>query len=341
MSNPVNRQAGFSLVELLVAMTITLIISGAIFGLLAGGQTAFRREPELTDRQQNARLALALLERDLYRAGAKQPLSTQVFRNTLNGLGPQGLSADSDFLEIVANDDECPDVPVNIVLGVNVNVVGQFPTCYTDNTLVMLYYPDGTTKWGFGHVVHGQQEQLNFPPGLQPPTSQIQSQAAIGSPARIGLLVILRYEIAITDGVPSLYRSARGGFRDTDGVYVAAPDPAGGWQLVARGIEDLQVRYELQARYPPSPSAVAPTSVWQDTPGVVVTAGGVTDPDTVVRRVEVMLSARAMAANLQGQTTNAILGDAVRGQLATRVSPRATLLNLQDPVQLALGKGWY
>ena len=37
-------EAGFSMVELLVAMVITLMISGAIFGLLTGGQNAFRRE---------------------------------------------------------------------------------------------------------------------------------------------------------------------------------------------------------------------------------------------------------------------------------------------------------
>jgi len=65
------------------------------------------------------------------------------------------------------------------------------------------------------------------------------------------------------------------------------------------------------------------------------------DPDTVVRRVEVMLSARSMAARLQGQTTNANLGAAVRGQLVTRVTPRATLLNLQDPTKISAGQGWY
>ena len=49
------QQRGFSLVELMVAMTVTLIVSGAIYGLLTSGSSAFRREPEVADRQQNIR----------------------------------------------------------------------------------------------------------------------------------------------------------------------------------------------------------------------------------------------------------------------------------------------
>lgn len=49
--------------------------------------------------------------------------------------------------------------------------------------------------------------------------------------------------------------------------------------------------------------------------------------DTIVRRVRVRLSARAMEANLQGQTTSAI-GDAVRGRLETEVAPRAAVATL-------------
>ena len=33
-----SQQSGFSLVELLVAVTVTMIVSGAVYGLLASGQ---------------------------------------------------------------------------------------------------------------------------------------------------------------------------------------------------------------------------------------------------------------------------------------------------------------
>ena len=63
-------ESGFSLIELLVAMLVTMIVSGAIFTLLNAGQGAFRREPELTDRQQNIRLAMDMIQRDIATAGA-------------------------------------------------------------------------------------------------------------------------------------------------------------------------------------------------------------------------------------------------------------------------------
>ena len=42
------RDDGYSLIELLVAMTLTLMVALSIFALLTAGQRAFRREPERT-----------------------------------------------------------------------------------------------------------------------------------------------------------------------------------------------------------------------------------------------------------------------------------------------------
>lgn len=310
-------ESGFSLVELLVAMTITLIVSGAIYGLMTGGQRAFQREPELTDRQQNARLALSLIERDVAKAGAKFALTSQAFTNNLNDAGPLGLVGNTDILETVGANGECPDVDLAGTPGANVQAALTIPDCFSDDALVMLFYGSGPPKWGFGHELHAQNKMLNFPPGQQPDASQIKAEADIDDPSvpiRLGLVDIIRYEVANVGGVPNLYRSARGGI-NTDGDYVAPPDVAGGWQLVARGVEDLQVRYQVGADTDPL--------VWADIPGVPI------DIDTAVRRVEVTLSARSMVANLPGQMPNANLGSAVRGQLVTVVSPRAALLNLQ------------
>ena len=62
---------GFSLIELMVAMAVTLIVTGAIYGLMTGGQNAFRREPAITDRQQNIRLAMDIIMRDIASAGGE------------------------------------------------------------------------------------------------------------------------------------------------------------------------------------------------------------------------------------------------------------------------------
>ena len=100
------RQGGFSLIELLVAMTITLIVSGAIYGLLTGGQNAFRREPELTERQQNIRLAMDMIMRDTANAGVGLPPFAQLFTTGLDddGGSPPGPSGNqSDQIEMLTN----------------------------------------------------------------------------------------------------------------------------------------------------------------------------------------------------------------------------------------------
>src|SRR5512139_3594729 len=97
------HERGFSLVELMMAMTITLIVSAAIYGLLTSGSNAFRREPEVADRQQNIRVAMDLIARDVFNAGAALPTFSQVFTITdppgggcvsadgLNGCGVSGM----------------------------------------------------------------------------------------------------------------------------------------------------------------------------------------------------------------------------------------------------------
>jgi type II secretory pathway pseudopilin PulG len=61
---------GFSLVELVVALAICLVVSGAMLALLAGNQSALRLEPEAADTQQRLRVAAETLQRDLSRAGS-------------------------------------------------------------------------------------------------------------------------------------------------------------------------------------------------------------------------------------------------------------------------------
>ena len=112
--------SGFSLVELTIAMLVTLIVSGAIFGLLSGGNAAFRREPELSDRQQNVRVAMDLIQKDIGNAGMQMSDFVQAFTPgdgpqgaappALNGAGPMGPNGqNSDFLQIFGNTGECPE----------------------------------------------------------------------------------------------------------------------------------------------------------------------------------------------------------------------------------------
>jgi|GEM_PF-2034427 len=64
------REAGFSLVEMMVATAILLAVTGGIFSLLNPSQGTYRAQPEVSDMQQRLRVAVDSLQRDLIMAGA-------------------------------------------------------------------------------------------------------------------------------------------------------------------------------------------------------------------------------------------------------------------------------
>ncbi|MGD8894968.1 MAG: prepilin-type N-terminal cleavage/methylation domain-containing protein [Acidobacteriota bacterium] len=369
------RQAGFSMVELMVAMTVTLIVSAAIYGLLTSGSTAFRREPEMADRQQNIRVAMDLIGRDVFNAGSALPTFAQVFSRTdpaggncttfLNGCGVEGslgspaaatrgpgdpggdgLTA-TDVLEIVATDETCPSrtvcsnppepLPGNPGLFI---IRETLPACVarpgvvmmTDGTSFTLQMSTATTPSaqacpnGGNATVNGRitlggvlQPWVASPP-LPAPSLQV--------PPNLPVIFfyaarVVRYRIAPSndplDSGPALWRS-RSGRYGLDGIAKPEPGDSGfpgtnsPWELVARGIEDLQVEY------------MGGDGLWHNNPPISVTD----DWSTLVRQVRITLSARASAPNLQGATSAAGTGpDALRGQLVTVVAPRAAFNELQ------------
>lgn len=317
------RERGFSLVELVVAMTVTLIITGAVFQLVVAGQSAFQREPHLADRQQNIRTALDLISQDVFRSGYGIPQFAQVFTRGLDGDGPLGAGGEnSDFLEMFMA-SECPPLtvcPVSGQAGKSVTTRELFSACYQFPSLVIL---GDQQTWGLrwakepgsgasgskcddtppgtkgGHVV--------FPPGQAP---LVNPTGGFGGWQPEYMLVgqAIRYRINVgPDGVHNLERSAAGGQNDPDGNST--------WEILSRGVEDLQVEYERGGDWYDDPG---PTSC-----GASCAAPTQAELDTLVTRVRVRLSARVTGGGtLQGESTSAV-GQAVRGQLQTEVAPRA------------------
>src|SRR4029078_2453670 len=83
------------------------------------GGNAFKREPELSDRQQNVRMAMDLIQRDVSNAGSGMGAWLQAFTNNLDAQGPlvsilptvsggsRAIQGQNDFLEILGNDGTC------------------------------------------------------------------------------------------------------------------------------------------------------------------------------------------------------------------------------------------
>lgn len=339
-------QQGFTLLELMVSMVITLVISGAMYGLIASSQGAFNREPALSDRQQQIRIAMSRITDDLLKAGQGLGSLVQSFGQNKNGVGPLGVRSltdtalgggNSDYLEIRGKTDDCPQVrvdPANPRNGANYNSIDTWPDCYPEPGWVLAWFPDGNAKWGWGHNQHGlNNAKFNFPPGQQPPGSQMVGVANLSCsldlavvascPAAnqneaiyFGQMDMIFYQIANdTDGTPSLFRSSNGGMDQTTEAFTNPPSTA--WQLIARGIEDMQIRYRTQAGWLDSAPTIVPDAA--------------SPYDNVVREVEVTLWSRTVGVTgLKGETTAAGNGvTAVRGSMLARIAPRSA----QDALQ--------
>jgi prepilin-type N-terminal cleavage/methylation domain-containing protein len=349
-ANPQANESGFSLLELLVAMVVTLIVTGAIYGLLASGQTAFRREPALTERQQNIRAAMEMMQADVNIAGNQLPPFIQAFVRgdganqgapLLYNAGPgpaPGLN--SDFLEIYGNDGYCPQVPVDPnatgsggVNGANVFTLQRFPSCYQLPAMVAVvglsgHYDIEKAEWPGGGGTGPSADHINFPSGKQPP--QVGScnpapgpnQCPPGDAQYLTPIQVVRYEIAPdpADGMLSLWRSNTGGVQVVGGSagvgYVSAsanPNTNGGWRLVARGIENLKVNYTMaDGRVVNSPDIVASPTY-----------------STLVQSVRVTLTARSEQAQEAGTSTGPAGSQrAFRGDLTSVTTPRSVLVTL-------------
>jgi prepilin-type N-terminal cleavage/methylation domain-containing protein len=361
------KDSGFSLVELMVAMTVTLIVSGAIYGLLTSGGNAFRREPEVADRQQNIRAAMDLIARDVYTAGAALPTFAQVFSRVdpaggdcvgaegLNGCGPAGTmgagaaaargggdpSENTDVLELLTVDERCP-VQTVCSTGVTAGSAGDFvtregrPACLTlpglvlltDNTAFAIQSasaqspaacnPGGDSGRNGSYTLKVSLDPWDDSPAILPANPAPPPNSA---PPQVFLYRarVVRYQIAPStdpqDPAPALWRSETGLYTSA-GDAAPAPGAAGSpWEIVARGIEDLQLEY----------SSGVPAAVWTNRPP----PSAANDWSTLVREVRISLSARTSAANLQGETRAAGAPDAVRGQLVTVVAPRGAFAELQ------------
>lgn len=358
-------ERGFSLVELMVAMTVTLIVSGAIYGLLTSGSNAFRREPEVADRQQNIRVAMDLISRDVFNAGAALPTFAQVFTRAdpagggctgtqgLNGCGDPGTmgataaanrapgdggdaSTNSDVLEIVTTSENCP--PQTVCAGVPGSA-----------GVIVTREPMGACVTAPGLALIANNQAFAIQPAFDA-TGAPQTCTGVGSNGNVNVLAavapwtpavaipanptpflyaaqVVRYRIAPgtdpTDPSPSLWRSSSGRYARDGSVVsepdeVSFPDPASPWDLVARGIEDLQIEYR------------AGDGLWRNLPPV----SAANDWTTLVREVRITLSARVTAGNLQGETVAAGGPNAIRGQLTTVVAPRAAFNELQMGEQI-------
>jgi type II secretory pathway component PulJ len=100
-----NNEAGFSLIELILAMAITLTVLGLSSTLLAGGFYSRSREDRKSDGIADVQRALNIMTREISNAGMKLPSGLGAVAN--NGIVTN--DSDNESIRIVSNLNGMPD----------------------------------------------------------------------------------------------------------------------------------------------------------------------------------------------------------------------------------------
>lgn len=96
------RAAGFSLVELLIAMTVGLVVLGAMYSVFTIQNKTFGNQEQIVEMQQNARAATDMISREIRMAGY-DPADVNTDSDTSNNFS--GVTVNASQLQIQADLD--------------------------------------------------------------------------------------------------------------------------------------------------------------------------------------------------------------------------------------------
>jgi len=317
-------QKGFSLIEVMVAMMITMIVMAAVFTLLQKGQTTFQREPEVAEMNQNARYGLGMVVRDLTDAGLGQNLPVLFAVVPLDG---GGNPPNPDGVTIMYSDPEFPTVfpgppygPLSnaataktdpATLEPPIDDPDDYTSSYADGDVLMaIEYPGDCNGDGelaiipfeltqdpgctggsscptmtLNHNSGNDEANFNRPQGFN---NQLTGDCAI-----FGVFSMIQYRI---NPLPPADNPAleRRDLRD-----------GSDWFPVAANIENLQVQY-----------ALGDSDVFVDDPAMPILA----DPDTWITQVRVTLNGTSESTNLQGASEGDFAdGNRLRNSFTTTI----------------------
>jgi type IV pilus assembly protein PilW len=119
------RQAGLTLVELMVAMLLGLVVIGAVVSVLLSSRQSYSTNYSLSQVQDNARIAFELMARDIRQAGSS-PCGNSTVSDVLNGAGWYrwvngaglfGVDAASSLTPLPANPAPDANMPAIVTRG--------------------------------------------------------------------------------------------------------------------------------------------------------------------------------------------------------------------------------
>ncbi len=320
-------ERGFTLVEVMIALLLTLTVMASVFGLLHRGSESFRREPEISDLNQNARSGVDMISRDLLMAGFKTPAHSAILWSDGGLINPDEITvifADPDFpicepLKCgVQGGGPCKTIDMSSTLNIDPDTMDPYQTypensydehmilfaietddCNGDGLIGMypfeLSQPPSMTSAGgsptlnLNHNPGHEVTGTNVPGGFN---SKVHPDCAI-----IGKFKVIQYRISPLPPSPNPTLERRD---------LSEGEP---WTPVAKNIENLQFQY-----------ALGNSTNFVDTPAVP----NLDDPATWITQVRLSIVGRSDSTNLQGGSEGVFDPDDthVRKTFATTVSLR-------------------
>jgi len=236
------RQSGFSLIELVLAMSLSIGLTGIIFWYLKQNQESFVVQASIADLHQNFRAAMDLMTRDIQAAGAGLPQFLGPIAGIDGGTGPDEiliLYGDPSFTQVSVSN--APIANRSSTIQVANPATGTAPT-FTNGDNYVLYavsQPNASattdnaefdvfTLSAHSTIVGGQQLTAQATSTVNPP-----SWSNLAFPSANALRVtrldqLIRYRVDTTAN--ELQRSINNG----------------AWVAVARNITNLQIQYWIE-----------------------------------------------------------------------------------------------
>jgi prepilin-type N-terminal cleavage/methylation domain-containing protein len=338
-------ERGFSLIEVLISIALTLIVMGAVFTLLTRGQRSFEREPEVADLQQSARTALDMVTKDILQAGSGLPPEFPAF-SRINGAGD---AAPTDVLEVIGMFQSAGKVfmepeevnSVDLASGLvtlresTTNLEMDDPTTPAiDEGMVLIYNNVANVDAaGGGRTPQWKLAQVMAPPTENPPNAQVTLNYAAydpqyNRPADSNWPADGTFTWGPPEQMPRIAKVSVVRYwtqPDAVGVYNGPPpqvlmrdlDFRGNPQAVAY-LEDFQIRYVIGVTAPVEQDG--PPDAAQDLAGIVLTS------ENTLASVRISITARSVSAGLEGADEGALVGnrtdDVIRKKVSTLVNPR-------------------
>ncbi|CAN5387969.1 hypothetical protein BH10ACI3_BH10ACI3_04090 [soil metagenome] len=212
-------QAGFSLLELLIAMVLFLIVTGSIYGLMQLGMYDRNRASRRTDVLKNARVAVHMIGRDVLNAGLAYHRRGAIVPDNFN----------STLLGVPADVDNARDMLTSIVVGNNVytNNLNAVTTTRTDS--ITFAYRDMDFNCGNSIELQGVTAPSGQPTvaRLTPKAGAVAAAGACPTPRTDQASLPQAYDVFLVESDTSQVLGIATTVNGTTSIDLAPADPLG------------------------------------------------------------------------------------------------------------------